>query len=307
MRAAIGTSKSNNYHRLKKKYDRRTFLLFVGPAVVAFSLMMLWPLANLFYLSLVRWPGLLKPKEFVGFANFVRLFADRHFHRALMNTGIHILISMPGVMVPAFILGFFLNQRLRGYRTFRTVFFVPAMISVTGLAMMFVGVYLPQGILNALLRVAGLEEWTRAWLGNPSTVLLSIIAMDLYAGTGYYAVLFLAALSGISNELAESARLDGARQWTVMWRIFFPLSLDFFGIASMLHLLWILLGAGQRVLLLTRGGPGNYSLTLGYYLYEQAFTSQQLGYSQAIGVVIFSVGVIGMFLIRKLTRRDYQL
>ena len=92
-----------------------------------------------------------------------------------------------------------------------------------------------------------------------------------------------------------------------MWRIGFPLILDFFGVVAMLHLIWILMGASQNVLLLTQGGPGDYSLTLGYYLYSQAFKSNQLGYSQAIGVVIFIFGVTGMLLIRNLTQRDYQM
>jgi multiple sugar transport system permease protein len=301
-----GQAGARGYHRRKAARDRRAFLIFVAPAILAFVLMMLWPLISMFYLSLVEWQGLVKPKTFVGLDNFFRLAGDRHFHRALLNTGIHILVSMPGVMLPAFVLGFFLNQRRRGYRLMRIIFFSPAMISVTAIAMMFVGVYLPEGILNTLLSAAGLDSWTRPWLGNSSTVLLAIIAIDLYGGIGYYAVLFSAALTGVSSDLYESALLDGAGHWTTMWRIGFPLILPFFGVASMLHLLWILMGAAQNVLLLTQGGPGDYSLTLGYYLYQQAFKSYQLGYSQTIGVAIFVIGVTGMLLIRKATHRNYQ-
>jgi multiple sugar transport system permease protein len=225
----------------------------------------------------------------------------------LTNTGIHILISMPGVMLLAFMLGFFLSQRPPGYRALRLVFFSPAMISVTAIAMMFVGVYLPDGILNTLLRSVGLDILTRPWLGTSSTVLYAIIAIDFFGGIGYYAVLFSAALISIPSDIYEAAYLDGAGKWTVMWRIGFPLILDFIGVCLMLHLIWILMGAAQNVLLLTQGGPGDYSLTIGYYLYSQAFKSYQLGYSQAIGVVIFVVGVTGMLLIRKITHREYQM
>ena len=297
---------SVSYHQRKRARDRRAFLLFVAPALIAFSILMLWPLLNMFYLSLVKWQGLVKPKTFIGLANFVNLFSDRHFQRALINTGIHILVSMPGVMIPGFVLGFFMSQRPRGFRLLRTVFFSPAMISVTAIAMIFVGVYLPDGILNTFLRAANLDSWTRMWLGNRSTVLGAIIAIDFFGGIGYYAVLFSAALSSIPSELYESAQLDGAGQWTVMWRMAFPLILDFFGVASMLHLIWILMGAAQNVLLLTRGGPGDYSLTLGYYMYEQAFVNNQFGYSQAVGVVVFVIGVLGTFLIRWATHRNYQ-
>ena len=299
------TAGAAGYHLRKTVRDRRAFLLFVAPAVLLFALLMLWPLGNMFFLSLVKWRGLLKPKTFVGLANFSRLITDRHIHRALLNTGLHLLISMPGVMIPGFMLGFFLSLRRPGYRLLRTVFFMPAIVSVTALAMMFVGVYMPDGILNTFLRAVGLDNWARPWLGTPSTVMLAIIAIDLYSGIGYYAVLFSAALSGVPTELYESARLDGAGQWTIMWRIAFPLTLGFFGVVTMLHLMWILLGAAQRVLLLTGGGPGDYSLTLGYYMYEQAFNAYQLGYSQAIAVAIFVIGFAGILIIRRATHRDY--
>ena len=154
------------YHQRKAERDRRAFLLFVAPAVFAFSLIMLWPLVNMFYLSLTDWQGLVKPKIFVGLTNFIRLVGDRHFQRALKNTGIHILISMPGVLLPAFILGFFLSQRRPGYRLLRLIFFSPAMISVTAIAMIFVGVYLPDGTLNTLLRAIGLGGFGPSLVGQ---------------------------------------------------------------------------------------------------------------------------------------------
>ena len=110
--ARIGTAKarSKGYHQRKRVRDRRTFLLLAMPAVLVFVLVMLWPMANMFYLSLVQWYGIVKPKTFVGLANYARLFGDRHFRRAVVNTGIHLLIGMPGVLPPAFMLGFFLSQ-----------------------------------------------------------------------------------------------------------------------------------------------------------------------------------------------------
>jgi len=295
------------YRQYKMERDRVAFLIFVAPALIAFILIMLWPMINMFYLSTMDWRGLVKPKIYVGLANFIRMTRDRHFLRALTNTGIHTLISLPGVILPAYMLGFFLSQRPRGYRFLRLVFFSPAMISVTAIAMMFVSVYLPEGILNTILRGVGLGNLARPWLGNTSTVLYAIIAIDFFGGLGYYAVLFSAALTGVSSDLYEAAYLDGAGRWTVMWRVGFPLILDFIGVCLMLHLIWILVGAAQNVLLLTQGGPGDYSLTLGYYLYSQAFKSYQLGYSQAIGVVIFVIGAVGLLLIRKVTQRDYQM
>jgi multiple sugar transport system permease protein len=299
----FGKARSGNYHRRKRARDRRTFLLLGAPGLIWYMLLMVWPLIYMFYISLLRWDGMLKPKTFIGLANYTRMIADPHFHHAAVNTGIHLLIGIPAVMPVAFILGFFLSQRPAGYRLLRVIFFIPAMASVAALAMMFVGIYLPDGILNTLLRGVGLEELTRVWLANTKTALPSIIAIDVWSGIGFYSVLFFAALSNVSDEIYEAALLDGAGLWTSMWRIAFPLSLDFFGLFTMLHFLWILLGAAQNVLLLTKGGPGDHTLTLGYYLYDQAFLSRRLGYSQALGVFIFIIGVLGMLIIRRLTMR----
>jgi multiple sugar transport system permease protein len=248
---------------------------------------------------MLRWDGLVKPSFFIGLDNYTRMFRDPHFLNGLRNTGIHLLVALPGVMLPAYALGFFLSLRRRGYRVLRVVFFSPAMISVAALAVMFYGVYMPQGILNSVLRFLGMEALTRSWLADPDTVLGAIIFLDIWAGVGFYAVLFFAVLSNMPTELYEAARLDGASLWTIMWRITFPLIRGFFGVATILHFLWILLGAAQNVLILTRGGPGDYSLTLGYYLYDQAFLTQRLGYSQAIGVFVFMVGIAGLVIIRR--------
>ncbi len=282
------------------------FWLLVLPALLLFAVMMLWPLVNMFYVSTLDWRGLIKPSSFDGVGNYYRLFTRPQFYTALQNTSIHILVALPGTIIPAFILGFFLSLRRPGYRIFRTIYFTPVMFAVPALTLLFLGLYLPDGIINFFLRAMGLESLTRVWLANPSTSLGAIIAIDLWAGIGFYSVLFFTRLSIVSPDLYEAAKLDGAGYWNIMWKIAFPLTLDFFGIAMMLHLMHLLLGSAQNVLLLTKGGPGTSSLTLGYYLFQQAFEVKLLGYSQAIGVIIFTFGLLGMLIIRQITRRDYE-
>ncbi len=300
---SVATSTPGKHRRNR----RLVFWGLVGPAFILFALLMLWPLINMFYVSTLDWRGIVKPSTFVGLKNYARLFGKRQFYDALRNTGIHILFALPGVVFPGFMLGYFLSQRRPGYRILRTIYFSPVMLSVPAAAMLFLGVYLPDGILNTMLRSVGLESWTRIWLADMSTSLGAIIAIDFWGGIGFYAVLFFAVLSNVPIELYEAARLDGAGYWTMMWRIAFPITLDFFGIAMVLHFTWLLLGAAQNVLLLTGGGPGTSSLTLGFYLYEQAFQTRMLGYSQAIGVFIFFIGLVGMFVIRRLTYRNYTM
>jgi multiple sugar transport system permease protein len=266
-------------------------------------LLLIAPVAFMFAISLVDWPGLTKPWIFVGLGNYISMADDTFLRTAIINTAVHLVTGI-GVIIPAaIVIGYFLARRPRGHSAIGTVLFSPAMLSVSALAMVFVGLYLQEGILNTVLRSLGLEGLTRSWLGDPSTALGAIIAVDVWAGIGFYAILFYASVSGIPEEIYESARIDGAGPWTSLWRIAVPMSRDFIGVMIMLLFLWILLGAAQNVLLLTKGGPGQHTLTLGYYLYAQAFRSGNIGYSQAIGVLVFVIGVTGMALIRIVSRR----
>jgi multiple sugar transport system permease protein len=299
---------ANSKSLSRAKYNRRatkrrvTFMLLVAPAMIWFLSFMLWPLLNMFYISTMRWDGLNLPKKFIYLNNFVRIFHDPKIVIGLHNTGIYLLVGILAIVPPAFMLGFFLSLRKPGYQIFRTIFFTPAMLSVAALAMIFLGLYRPDGMLNTFLDGVGLSSLTRIWLGNKSTALGAIIAIDIWGGIGFNSVLFFAALASLPTELYEAAMLDGAGYWTIMRKIAFPLMLDFIGLVTILQFLAILSGAAYMILL-TQGGPGTSTFTLGYYLYDQAFLSHRLGYSQALGVMIFFIGIIVIVTIRRITSR----
>ena len=298
-----GNTLNTKYHQRIARRRRITFLLLIAPAMIWFLAFMLWPLLNMFYISTTQWDGLALPQISNFPANFIRLFHDPNIPIALRNTGIHLFFGILGVLPFAFMLGFFLSLRKPGYRVLRAIFFSPSMISVAALAMIFLGLYRPDGMLNSFLDSVGLSSLTRIWLGNQSTALGALIAIDIWSGIGFYSVLFFAALTNIPEELYEAAGLDGAGYWTIMWKIAFPLMLDLFAVVVILQFLYILSGAAQIVILLTNGGPGTATLTLGYYLYSQAFFVQRLGYSQAIAVVLFLVGILVILLIRRISSR----
>jgi ABC-type sugar transport system permease subunit len=291
------------YHRRIVKRRQITFCLLAFPALLWFLAFMLWPLLNMIYISTTKWEGLALPQISNFPDNFIRLYHDKNIPIALRNTGIHLFFGILGVLPFAFMLGFFLSLRKPGYRLLRTIFFSPSLISVAALAMIFLGLYRPDGMLNTFLNTVGLSSLTRVWLGNQSTALGALIAIDIWSGIGFYSVLFFAALTNIPGELYEAAMLDGADYWTIMWKIAFPLMLDFFGVVVILQFLYILSGAAQIVILLTNGGPGTATLTLGYYLYSQAFLVQRMGYSQAIAVVLFIIGILVILLLRRISSR----
>jgi multiple sugar transport system permease protein len=296
------TVSNAEYGRRIARRRRVTFVFLAAPAVIWFLAFMLWPLLNMFYLSTMRWNGLNLPKTFIFLDNFTRMIHDPKIAVGLHNTGIYLLGGILGVIPFAFMLGFFLSLRKPGYRILRTIFFSPSMLSVAALAMIFLGVYRPDGMLNSFLNGIGLSALTRIWLGNPATALGALIAIDIWGGIGFNSVLFFAALASLPEELYEAAMLDGAGYWTIMWKIAFPLMTDFIGLITILQFLGILSGAAYMILL-TQGGPGTATFTLGYYLYDQAFLSNRLGYSQAIGVLIFFTGIVVILLIRRITAR----
>ena len=305
----MGRQQDSTARRMDRRNRARNwqaFLICIGPAILIFSAMMLWPLIDMFRVSAFEWRRLTSPKTFVGMANYVELFSDPKIPVALANTARHMAVMLLMVMPASFMLGFFLSQRMKGYRILRTISFSPVMLSAPALSMIFLGVYLPDGILNHALRALGLESWTRVWLANSSTSLLAVMGTDAWGAVGFYAVLFFAALSNLPQELFESAQLDGANYWVEMWQIAFPMTLDFVGVALTLNFVWTLTGSAQIVQLLTGGGPGTSSMTIGYYLFDKAFLTYRIGYSQAIGVLLLLMGLVGMVLIRRVTQRSYQ-
>jgi multiple sugar transport system permease protein len=296
------SSSNSKYIRRNAQRRRTTFLTMVAPAMAWFLAFMLWPLLDMFYISTTRWDALNRPKEFIFLANFARMFNDPKIAIALRNTGTYLLVGILGVVPFAFMLGFFLSLRKPGYRFLRTIFFSPTMLSVAALAMIFLGVYRPDGMLNSLLDSIGLSAISGVWLMNKSTALFCLVAIDIWGGIGFYSVLFFAALANLPEELYEAAMLDGADYWKIMWKIAFPLMIDFIGVVTILQFLGILSGAAYMILL-TGGGPGTATFTLGYYLYDQAFLSHRLGYSQAIGVLLFFIGIAAIILIRRVASR----
>jgi multiple sugar transport system permease protein len=294
---ATGQAPTTRNHR-----DARALALFTAPAVLWFFVFMIGPLVSVFYLSLLDWPSFIFPRKFVGIENYVALFQDPLFFTALKNSLIQVAVALPIMITLAFMLGYFLSLRPPGYRVLGVIFFTPALVSYPARAMMFLGLYHPEGIVNTFLSAVGLDGLTTSWLANGSTALMAVIAIDLWAGIGFTAVLFATRLSGMPDQIAEAAGLDGAGHWQIMWRIAFPVVRDFVGVLAMLQFLWILLASAQNILLLTEGGPGNSSMTLAYLLYDQAFVSSQIGYSQAVGVVLFLFGLAGMLLIRRIFR-----
>ena len=245
------------------------------PSLVWYLIFTIGPLVAMFVVAFMDWEGLAAPTSFNGLDNVETLVGDERVYTALRNTAVHLFVSLPVIMVGSFMLGYFLNLKLPGHRLLRVIMFIPALISLSALGMLFVAVLGPTGLINSALDQVGLGERATAWLADPTWAMPSLIGVTIWSGLGFTAILFAARLSAIDGEIYAAAELDGANHWQKMWRVAYPICRDYFGVLTMLQYLWTLFGSAGLVLLLTRGGPGEATSTLSWLVYRFGFRRQR--------------------------------
>jgi multiple sugar transport system permease protein len=300
-----GPAPAGERRRGARQRHTRGLLLLAAPSVVWYLIFTIGPLAAMFAVAFMDWHGLAAPASFSGAENLTKLAGDPRIYTALGNTAIHLFGSLPVMMVAAFMLGYFLNLRPPGHRLLRVIMFIPALISLSALGMLFVAVLGPTGLVNSVLTEIGLGEHATAWLANSGTAMPALIVVTIWSGTGFTAILFAARLSAIDEEIYAAADLDGANHWQKMWRIAFPIVRDYFGVLTMLQYLWTLFGSAGLILLLTRGGPGEATSTLSWLVWRFGFRQIDIGYSQAVGLLLFVLGMAGLVIIRNAFRASH--
>jgi multiple sugar transport system permease protein len=192
--------------------------------------------------------------------------------------------TIPFTTALALALALAVQPAFRGRTLFRVGFFVPSVVSVVVLSLVFKGLYAPNGSLNAILARLGLP--TPAWLLDPHTALPAIMAMDVWSASGYYMIIFLAGLEAIPRELHDAARIEGASAWDRFVHITLPLlrpTFLFVLVVNTIRSLQIF----AEVFVMTRGGPLQTTTTVVYHLYEEAFFRFNLGYASAIAYLLF--------------------
>ncbi len=265
--------------------------VWVLPAVLLLVVFVYYPIVENIRLSFFSWSAFSASPAFVGFDNYVTAANDPVFWHSLWNNGLYAVISLIFQVGLALVLAALLeevvHQRLRGL--LRTVYFIPATISITVAGILFSFLYNPQiGLLNRALSAVGLGAWAQDWLGNPGTAIYGIIAMSQWQSIGYTAVLFVVAIQRIPRELYEAAKVDGAGHIRVFFSITVPLLREMTTLVVILTLSGAFL-VFNEVMVMTAGGPSNSSQVLNTWLYHNAFLTDDMGYAAAIGTVIFVI------------------
>ncbi|WP_343247251.1 sugar ABC transporter permease [Diplocloster hominis] len=290
--------------KLKKFYPN----YFTIPAVVLFVIFFAVPVAAAFALSFTDWNinRLFTPK-FNGIDNFVYLVQDEYFLLALKNTFKFAIISTVLIIVIGLLLALLLNQKLFGKSFYRTLFYLPAVLSLIVVGIMFTAVLrMGDGVLNQLLGALGLESLQRDWLGNPKTALNCVIFVQIWKWAGFAMAIFLAGLQGIPKDFYEAATIDGAGKWQQFRNITFPLLAPAFTVVVTMNTIGGF-KVFEQVYVMTGGGPGNASQVLGTYIYRE-FSKGSLGRSTAMGLILFlMITVIALLINGLLKRREVEM
>jgi ABC-type sugar transport systems, permease components len=283
---------------LKSLWRYKVSYLFVLPSVVLFAVFMVVPLVRSFSYSLYDWDGITSP-QFTGWENFEQLFRDEYFWNALKNNIIFTVLTTVFTCLFGFLFAVAIDRRLKGWAVFKFTYFIPVMISMTVVGVLFGKILEPSfGILNSLFGKLGLESLQLAWLGDPDLALYTIIGVTVWQYSGFTMLLFLAAIEEISPEIHDAATLDGVSGFKRMTQIMLPIVKRVVFMVIMLQIIFSF-KVFDIVWVMTLGGPGSASEVLGTFLYKTAFRSEQFGYASSISVVmtliIFTISLIYLY------------
>ncbi|HWI30590.1 MAG TPA: sugar ABC transporter permease [Microbacterium sp.] len=269
-------------------------VLYVVPALVLIGLVVYYPLVANIGFSFFRFSAGSGTMEFVGLDNFARLLGDPVIAIALGNNTLYAVVSIAFQVIGGLIVAAWLTHLLgpRMGAILRSVYFIPAVISMTVIALLFTFVFDARGgLLNAFLDLIGLGSLQTAWLANVDTAMGAVISVSQWQSIGYICMLYVVALQQIPADLYEAAAIDGAGRIRQFWHITVPQAKEMIFVAMILTVSGAFTVFNEPYIL-TRGGPGNTTQVLATYMYNQGFFQNQLGYASAIAALIFVITLV---------------
>ncbi|MBI5034530.1 MAG: sugar ABC transporter permease [Chloroflexi bacterium] len=308
--ATLDTASSRNLWSGKKMRRVREIglgYLLLAPALIILIVFEFLPVFYGLYISMCNWK--LSCTQFIGADNFTRAFDDPDMWNALTTTITYSAISVPLQLGLGLLIAYLLFQKIRGKDWFRVLFFLPYITSTVASAAIWGYLYSPdRGLINTILKSLGLPglKWLGeskgifyimaqnagvdipSWLNGPSLALIALIIYTTWVFVGYDIAIFLAGMGNISPELYEAAKIDGASGWKLFRHITIPLLSP----TTFFLLILTVIGtfkAFNHIYVMTRGGPGNATSTMGVFIFQQMYESQRYGYSAALSFILFAI------------------
>lgn len=286
--------------------NKKAIALFVIPALILYSVIVILPVIWSVYYSLFNGtPGL--KWEFAGLDNYKKLFKDKNFIDALIVNLKYIAIVMVGQVGLGLGLALFFRFWLTKFKNVvRTLVFFPVVLPTVAVGQLFVKIYEIQpnyGLLNSILASLGLQNLVQPWIGQASTALGALSAMDIWVAMGFYSVIFYGALLDIPGDIIEAAKIDGCNAINLFKSILAPLLRPIF-ITCLVFSFTGTVKMFESALTLTKGGPGNATKSLSMYMYNVSFSYSKVGYGSVIAVFIFLLCVAGSAVIYRFDKKD---
>lgn len=278
--------------------DRQNFLwrtaLLALPLMV-FGLLIVWPLLSSFYYSFTNWNGFSSDYRYVGLDNFARIFSDKLFLRAILNTLIWMIAAIVLPTGLGLVLALLIDSQVPGVSVFKSIFYLPICLSAIVVGQIWVWIYEPDwGLLNTVIATVTGQDSHYAWLAKPGTALYSVIIAWSWQQTGLAMVIFLAGLTAIPHDLLEVCHIEGATAMQRIRQVVLPLLRPATVVVVALGVINSLKGF-DILYIMTGGGPFNTSDTLAMHMYNESFKKYHMGYGSAISVVLFLIALAIIF------------
>ncbi|WP_063891977.1 carbohydrate ABC transporter permease [Paenibacillus sp. Soil787] len=285
-----------------RKHEQATAFWFIFPAIALLLVFVFYPMLQAFIISFKNYSLVGAGDVFVGMDNYVHLMKDRAFFNSLKHSFYFAIIVIPIQTSIALGLALLIQKKTAAAGLFRTLYFIPVIISTAVAATVFKLIYNKEfGLLNSVLKALHLP--VTSFLSDPDTAMNGIIVLGIWKGAGFFMIIFLAGLNNISPDLYEAARVDGASRIQQFFKITLPLlnrTMAFVVIMTTIDAIKL----SGLVFVLTNGGPNSSTETVVFYIYKQAFTQMRMGYATAAAFVLFAI-VLAISLIQmKLFNKD---
>jgi len=281
---------------------RRAGLLFTLPGVVLIGALLIYPIGQTVYHSFTSWDGI--TSRWVGGATYSHLIHNPEFSQVLQNNALLVLAIPVAIALPLAV-AFLIHSKIRGWRFFRSVFFLPTAVSWVVIGFISVRFFADDGILQHLLNNVGLGFVHPNMLSHERSALVAVMITFVWSMFGTNLIIFLAGMATIDEEIYDAAKVDGAGSFGVMFRITIPLLRRFVQFTFIITLVTAFTALFSLIFVMTGGGPGYGTTTLEFFIYEQAFSAGDFGLASTAGVILFlAVAAVTVLQLRLLRSED---
>ncbi len=283
--------------------DKKAILIFALPTLILFTLMVMYPVTQIFIKSLYQWDGVSEP-VFIGIQNFVDLFDDKIFYISVKNGLIFaILQTIFQVLVGTVLALAVIDIDTKCKRFLRVSYFIPVVLSVTVVCQLWLSILNPEtGLLNLAFKALGVN-YQQEWLSNESTAIYAVIFTNSWQYAGYHFILLLTAAKSIPEHYFEAATIDGCASWKAHRHITIPLMAESYKFCIVLAVTGGL-NAFANIYIMTGGGPGNATYSLTYLMNRAAFRLNEYGYGSASAVVLVIECLIATMIISRVVSKE---